>query len=135
MKKTFTLLMAIFTFQSFAQQGDGWKKTYKASVNLKEINKVTFQEPNIEALKAEDALVDGTGTAPWRFGWNNYTNLNTSNAGTWTTLPNGDRLWQLLIECENAQTINVNTENLNAGIYMYQVKVGNNVTTGKISKR
>lgn len=107
MKKTFTLLMAIFTFQSFAQQGDGWKKTYKASVNLKEINKVTFQEPNIEALKAEDALVDGTGTAPWRFGWNNYTNLNTSNAGTWTTLPNGDRLWQLLIECENAQTINL----------------------------
>lgn len=36
---------------------------------------------------------------------------------------------------ENAQTINVNTENLNAGIYMYQVKVGNNVTTGKISKK
>ena len=107
MKKTLTLLLAIFTFQSFAQQGDGWKKTYKASINLKEMNKVSFQEPNIEALKAEDALVDGTGTAPWRFGWNNYTNLNTSNAGTWTTLPNGDRLWQLLIECENAQTINL----------------------------
>jgi hypothetical protein len=107
MKKTFTLLLAIFTFQSFAQQGDGWKKTYKSSVNLKQINKVSFQEPNIETLKAEDALVDGTGTAPWRFGWNNYTNLNTSNAGTWTTLPNGDRLWQLLIECENAQTINL----------------------------
>lgn len=107
MKKTLTFLLAIFTFQSFAQQGDGWKKTYKASVNLKQIDKVSFQEPNIEALKAEDALVDGTGTAPWRFGWNNYTNLNTSNAGTWTTLPNGDRLWQLLIECENAQTINL----------------------------
>ena len=74
MKKTLTLLLAIFTFQSFAQQGDGWKKTYKASINLKEISKVSFAEPNIESLKAEDALVDGTGTAPWRFGWNNYTN-------------------------------------------------------------
>ncbi|MCX8487443.1 MAG: hypothetical protein ORN53_09800, partial [Crocinitomicaceae bacterium] len=71
MKKTLTLLLAIFTFQSFAQQGDGWKKTYKASINLKEISKVSFVEPNIESLKAEDALVDGTGTAPWRFGWNN----------------------------------------------------------------
>jgi lysyl endopeptidase len=107
MKKTLTLLLAIFTFQSFAQQGDGWKKTYKASINLKEINQVSFQEPDIEALKAEDALVDGTGTAPWRFGWNNYTNLNTSNTGTWTTLPNGDRIWHLVVRCENALTINL----------------------------
>jgi hypothetical protein len=36
---------------------------------------------------------------------------------------------------ETAQTINVNTENLNEGIYMYQVKVGNEITTGKISKK
>ena len=107
MKKTLTLLLAIFTFQSFAQQGDGWKKTYKASMNLKEINKVSFAEPNIESLKAEDALVDGTGTAPWRFGWNNYTNLNTNNAGTWTNLPNGDRIWHLMVECENALTVNL----------------------------
>jgi hypothetical protein len=42
---------------------------------------------------------------------------------------------QVSSKTETAQTINVNTENLNAGIYMYQVKVGNNVTTGKISKR
>ncbi len=42
---------------------------------------------------------------------------------------------QVSSKTENAQTINVNTENLNAGIYMYQVKVGNNVTTGKISKK
>lgn len=42
---------------------------------------------------------------------------------------------QVSSKTENAQTINVNTENLNAGIYMYQVKVGDNVTTGKISKK
>lgn len=107
MKKTLTLLLAIFTFQGFAQQGDGWKKTYKASINLKEINQVSFQEPNIQSLKDEDALVDGTGTAPWRFGWNHYTNLNTNNAGTWTNLPNGDRIWHLMVECENALTVNL----------------------------
>lgn len=107
MKKTLTLLLAIFTFQSFAQQGDGVKKTYKASINLKEISKVSFPEPHIASLKAEDLLVDGTGTAPWRFGWNNFTNLSTSNSGTWTNLPNGDRIWHLFIECENALTINL----------------------------
>lgn len=36
---------------------------------------------------------------------------------------------------ETGSVINVNTAALNAGIYMYQVKVGNNVTTGKISKK
>mgnify|MGYP000160842643 CR=1 FL=1 len=107
MKKTLTLLLAVMAFQSFAQQGDGWQKSYKTSIHLKEITKVTFPEPDITALKAEDAQVDGTGTAPWRFGWNNYTNLNTDNAGTWTNLPNGDRIWHLLVECENALTINL----------------------------
>ena len=107
MRKIWALSLAFITFQSFAQQGDGFKKTYKASVQLKEINKVTFSEPNVAALKADDALVDGTGSAPWRFGWNNYTNLNTENAGSWTTLPNGDRIWHLLVECENALTTNL----------------------------
>ncbi len=36
---------------------------------------------------------------------------------------------------ETGNVINVNTSSLNDGIYIYQVKVGNNVTTGKISKR
>jgi hypothetical protein len=107
MRKIWTLSLALITFQSFAQKGDGFKKTYKASIQLKEINKVTFSEPNVAALKADDALVDGTGSAPWRFGWNNYTNLNTENAGSWTTLPNGDRIWHLLVECENALTTNL----------------------------
>ena len=70
MRKIWALSLAFITFQSFAQQGDGFKKTYKASVQLKEINKVSFPEPDLSTLKAEDALVDGTGSAPWRFGWN-----------------------------------------------------------------
>jgi hypothetical protein len=36
---------------------------------------------------------------------------------------------------ETGNVINFNTAALNAGIYMYQVKVGSNVTTGKISKK
>jgi hypothetical protein len=36
---------------------------------------------------------------------------------------------------ETGKVITVNTADLNAGIYMYSVKVGNNVTTGKITKK
>jgi lysyl endopeptidase len=107
MKTTLTLILALFAFHGFSQQGEGWKKTYKASINLKELTRINFPQPDIQALKAEDALVDGTGSAPWRFGWNNYTNLNTDNTGTWTTLPNGDRIWHLVVHCENALTINL----------------------------
>jgi hypothetical protein len=59
--------------------------------------------------------------------------FDTANEATVTLFDLAGK--QVSSKTENAQTINVNTENLNAGIYMYQVKVGNNVTTGKISKR
>ena len=54
----------------------------------------------------EDSLTDNSGTAPWRFGFNNNTNINISNSGTWINLPNGDRIWQLVVVCKNALTIN-----------------------------
>ncbi|MFZ9586619.1 MAG: T9SS type A sorting domain-containing protein [Crocinitomicaceae bacterium] len=111
MRNSCLLALVFFTIQSLAQQGDGFQKNYKSTIYLKELNKVSFPEPDVSSLKAEDALVDGTGTAPWRFGWNNYTNLNTANAGTWTSLPNGDRIWHLLVECEQALTINLTFEN------------------------
>ncbi len=107
MKSTLTLLLAILAFNGFSQQGDEAKKAYKTSINLRELTKINFSQPDIQALRAEDELVDGSGTAPWRFGWNNYTNLNTDNTGTWTTLPNGDRIWHLVVQCENALTINL----------------------------
>lgn len=111
MKSLISTLFIFFSFTFVAQQGDGWKKSYKASINLKDMVKISFPEPDIQALRAEDEQVDGTGTAPWRFGWNNYTNLNTNNTGTWTTLQNGDRIWHLVIHCENALTVNLTFEN------------------------
>ena len=108
----FTFLLVVTTAFFAQKQGDGGlPKGLKRNELLKSIDKRAFSEPNISSLRAEDALVDNTGTAPWRFGYNNHTQLNLQNAGTWIELPNGDKLWFLEINCENALTVNLTFAN------------------------
>ncbi len=96
----------------FSQQGEGGlPKTYKKKQDFSKIDKRVFEEPNLAILSSEDSLIDNSGTAPWRFGFNNFTNLNTNNSGSWINFPNGDRIWQLIIHCKNAQTINLTFSN------------------------
>ena len=40
------------------------------------------------------------------------TELNLDNCGTWKNLANGDQVWQLVLTCEQALTVNrfTNTE-------------------------
>ena len=108
---TKSFLLSFFLFSSlviFSQQGDGGlPKTFEEVIDYNKIDKRVFDEPNIAALKIEDSLTDNSGTAPWRFGFNNNTNINISNSGTWINLPNGDRIWQLVVVCKNALTINL----------------------------
>jgi len=85
----------------------------KLVLNDKVIEQWIYTQPDITALQAEDASTDDQGIAPWRFGYNNYTNLNTTNAGSWFDLPNGARLWLLRVKCEQALTVNLTFENTN----------------------
>jgi len=108
----FTFILVISAAFFAQKQGDGGlPKGLKRNELLKSIDKRAFSEPNISSLRAEDALVDNTGTAPWRFGYNNHTQLNLQNSGTWIELPNGDKLWLLEINCENALTVNLTFAN------------------------
>ena len=107
MKHLFTLAFLCFSFLFFAQQGDGGKPKGSKTINLKTIDKRVFSEPDIEQLRTEDVVNDAAGIGPWRFGFNNKTNLNTSNSGTWVILPNGDKIWFLQVECTNALTVNL----------------------------
>lgn len=107
-KKLLACALLTLSFSLVAQQGDGGiPKSSKTSISIKQIERRFFSEPDIAALKAEDAVTDKTGNAPWRFGFNNPTALNMNNSGTWNTLPNGGKIWQLVITCENALTVNL----------------------------
>ncbi len=118
------LFAAAFAFSLglSAQQGDGGlPKSFKDKLSFTSVDKVVFQEPNIEALKAEDANKDPLKNSPWRFGYNNVTALNMQNSGTWFDLPNGGKIWLLTIKCNNALTVNLTLDKVEipAGNEMY----------------
>jgi hypothetical protein len=73
MKLIFSISLLFVTGILFSQiQGNGGiPKGLKQKDLSKKIDHRTLAEPNIEELRAEDNLVDNTGTAPWRFGFNN----------------------------------------------------------------
>lgn len=114
MKKPLLYLsICLLASATFAQQGDGGTpKSGKVTMNHKIVDHYTFSQPDVSALRAEDLINDDAGTAPWRFGFNNYTNLNMTNSGTWTTLPNGDKIWMIELTCEEALTVNLTLDNV-----------------------
>lgn len=119
-------------------QGDGGT----ISSERNELPQVTFQRlsfprPDIKKLRAEDALNDEKGNAPWRFGFNHETELSPENSGTWVTLPDGGRLWLLGIECTDAQTINLTFENsyIPQGNELYVYNTDKSFVLGKFTQK
>lgn len=69
--------------------------------------RVLMPAVDAEALMAEDAARLAQGIkGPYRFGFNHATDLSLENSGTWNTMPNGDRVWRLAIQCPDAYSIN-----------------------------
>ncbi len=79
----------------------------KAAHLLEDAPVAVMPAVDADALMAEDEARYATGAkGPYRFGFNHATDLSLVNSGTWTELPNGDRVWRLAIECPGAHTIN-----------------------------
>src|SRR6218665_4951 len=78
-------------------------KHFEAAQAVSFVNMPSF---DLAAMQAEDA-VNNQSKGPFRFGFNHMVNLGLNNSGTWTALPNGDRLWQLGIKSKGAKSINL----------------------------
>lgn len=112
-KILYLVSIVLFSFASFAQQGDGGEPFYNNSKSTSTVMDArSFSQPDIAILQAEDAASDIRKDSPWRFGFNNYTDFNFNNSGTWTDLANGGKVWQLSLTCENALTVNLTFEDL-----------------------
>jgi hypothetical protein len=60
-------------------------------------------------LMNNDSLMRAEGnkaTGPFQFGHSLKVRLGTDNAGTWETLPNGDRIWRLRVVSPGAYSLN-----------------------------
>jgi lysyl endopeptidase len=82
---------------------------YSFTNSVKSIQTVNFNvmpPVDLDELRKEDAIND-PNKGPFRFGFNHYVNFNLNNSGKWTTLANGDRIWQLGVKSPGALTINL----------------------------
>jgi len=61
---------------------------------------------DLEALAAEDAVVDQYKEAPYRFGFEHETSFGLNQAA-WRSIENERSIWQFGIECDGARTINL----------------------------
>jgi lysyl endopeptidase len=109
---SFCVFFSLCFFASAQIQGNGGAPRSNKIQVQKQLKTIHFQEPDVEALRAEDALNDIEKTGPWRFGYNNDTWINFENSGTWHELSNGGKVWMLRLHCENALTVNLTFENL-----------------------
>lgn len=80
----------------------------KQLVNQKSISELSYEvyevdAPNVDAARAEDALVDDKSA--YRIGLNVPVNISLYNSGTWQELENGDKIWRLGIRSEGASAI------------------------------
>jgi hypothetical protein len=123
----FTFISCLFAIQGIAQMtNEGQPVSWSQKTLATPIDYYLMPKFDLEKQKKVDALNDETGMKPWQFGYEHNVNLNLSNSGTWTMLPNGDRIWQIEFESKDALTMNLVFDDYNlpigATLYLYNPK-------------
>ena len=129
----------LLSFSSFSQTTDmnnpiSWNSKINLSKKLQAVEMPGFDQV---LINAEDAVNDPLKNAPWRFGYKYETNINLQNAGVWTDLPNGNRIWRTEIVASGALTINLTLENVHfpEGAYLYLYDKDKTHTVGAYTSR
>ncbi len=72
-----------------------------------DIPSVRMGSVDVAQLLVEDEQDAIDKDIPYRFGYPFDVDYNLENSGQWETLPNGDKIWRLRIECPGAYSINL----------------------------
>lgn len=110
-KRVFFTLLSVCLL-GFPGQADAQLSTNEEPVSFnmlqkQEINLKPVSMPVLNMAKiAEEDKEDEEYDMPLRFGFPHRVNFDLTNSGTWQTLPNGDKLWQLNVVCPGALSVN-----------------------------
>ncbi len=102
-KKLLSLGLAIL-FGGFSLQAQHDLKVLEKHAVNKYTPTHTITPPNMAEIHAEDLERDRKGLF-YRIGVASDANILPSNAGLWTVLPNGDKLWQLKVKATGAEAL------------------------------
>ena len=110
MKKVFFILflLGMISLTGFSQiEEKGTPLAIKYGLNVKNVDVVTLPAPDVDALLAQDAERAKEGKF-YRVGVAIKTNLTPDNSGTWTTAPDGHRIWRIRIHSDGAEALVLN---------------------------
>ena len=100
-------ILSGFAYVSNAQVSHGGTPyAWTEKSNLDGVQFVEMPSVNIEALRAEDQVTEQYKDIPLRFAHAHEVNFNLLNAGTWTPMPDGGKIWRLGVESPGAYSLN-----------------------------
>ena len=107
LKKVLGVLFFSIATSLFAQvTNEGVPRSWNMSNVKSEIKAIKLPPFDLQKIKAEDEINDNNQAKPFRFGYKHHVDYGLNNAGYWNELPNGDRIWRILFESENALSLN-----------------------------
>jgi len=100
-------LVLLPVVDSYAQLSKGgtppsFTRTLTAGIDTRQMSSV-----DVEQYLVEDSIDQTLGGIPFRFGAELEVDLGLENAGEWTTLSGGDRIWRLKVSSDGAYSINL----------------------------
>lgn len=119
------LLLPLFIFTLIYSNAQlvnlGAPRSFTTDISIENLSINQMESFDLQAMQHQDSISDYHKVGPWRFGKNFEVDYNTKNNGTWTNLPNGDRIWQFRVSSPGALTMNVIFDKyyLPEGAYMY----------------
>ncbi len=100
----FALVTADSSFAQLSQGGTppSFSRTLTAGLDTRQMPSI-----DVEQYLVEDSIDQSLGGIPFRFGAEIEVDFGLQNAGEWTTLSGGDRIWRLKVTSEGAYSINL----------------------------
>lgn len=111
MKRTLLFAFLFLTFLScFSQATEetpmSWQLSVRSNVNIIELPPLDLGD-----ITEQDSINDLDKSLPWRYGISRSVELDMSQGGEWTDLPNIGRIWRAAIKSPDAINLSINFEN------------------------
>ena len=92
---------------------------------------------DVNALQQQDEQNKNNKSIPYRFGYAHFTDITPQNAGTWTELENGDRVWRVGVASPGALTLNLAFEKVKipAGGKLFIYNLDRSVVLGAFTQK
>lgn len=102
----FTLAFMGNLFSQTAQLGNPrtWSLKQADQISIETLQLPAF---DLNAQLRLDAVNEANKVGPWKFGYEHHVSKSIDNSGTWSVLPNGDRVWRIIFRSNAALSMNV----------------------------